>query len=110
MIKPDDLLRFLDIGLRGRNEVGLVAVLPLDQEHQLSGRVGRAEDLLDGESAFESLLRSFDDFRSLRFRFRRFGFPFPASSPSVLALELLDEVEAFQVLQRLPGVVVVVVT
>jgi hypothetical protein len=36
----------LDVCLSGRNEVGFVGSLPLDQEHQLAARVRGTDDLV----------------------------------------------------------------
>ena len=39
LVELDDGLGTLDVGLPGGHQVGLVAALPLDQEHELAGRV-----------------------------------------------------------------------
>ena len=55
LVKFDDRLCALGVGLSCGHQVRLVRPLPLDQEHQFPGRVGRSDDPLSLEVAFESL-------------------------------------------------------
>ena len=54
LVELDDGLRALDVGLPRRHQVGLVRPLPLDEEHELAGGVGGADDALRVEAAVEA--------------------------------------------------------
>lgn len=56
LVELDDDLWTLDVGLLGWNEVSLVGVFPLHQEHQLPRRVRGSDDSLRQESAVEAFL------------------------------------------------------
>ncbi len=53
LVELDDRLRTLCVGLPGRDQVRLVAALPLDEEHELAGAVGGADDALGLQAAVE---------------------------------------------------------
>ena len=54
LVELDDGLRALDVGLPRRHQVRLVRPLPLDEEHELAGGVGGADDALRVEAAVEA--------------------------------------------------------
>ncbi len=54
LVELDDGLRALCVGLPGGHQVGLVASLPLDEEHELPGGVGGADDALGLQVAVEA--------------------------------------------------------
>ncbi len=54
LVELDDGLRAPHIGLAGGHEIGLVASLPLDQEHELARGVGGSDDALGIQVAVEA--------------------------------------------------------
>merc|ERR1719400_1589936 len=108
LIELDDDLRDLDIGLLGGHQVRLVRALPLDEEEELPGVVGGADDPLGGQAPCKAprlvviLVLGF-----LLLLSTRLGLPllpslalFGISIPVVL----LDFVLTVEVLHGLPGV------
>ena len=56
LVELDDGLRALDVGLSSGDQVGLVGALPLDQEHELAGRVGSSDDPFGVQVSVETRL------------------------------------------------------
>lgn len=55
LVELDDELRHLVVANLGRNELALLALLPLDEEHELAERVRRGHDLLRLPALVEAL-------------------------------------------------------
>lgn len=53
-VEADHHLGTANVGDTGGHDVGLVTVLPLDEEHQLAGRVGRADDSIRVQPAVKA--------------------------------------------------------
>jgi len=108
LVELDHNLRTLAVCLPGGDQVGLVAPLPLDQEHQLPGGVSGTDNTLGLEPPFESSRPSV--LGGVRFLGRgpvigSFSpLPFDVLLGLELVLEPLDEVGTVQVLLRLPSV------
>uniref|UniRef100_A0A6B0V2K5 Uncharacterized protein n=1 Tax=Ixodes ricinus TaxID=34613 RepID=A0A6B0V2K5_IXORI len=111
-VKPYDDLRAADVGDAGGHDVRLVAVLPLDQEHELARRVGGADDAIGVQAAVETTWLGVS-ILPLLLAAGRLGVVFHLLGVRVLLaffLELGDEARAVQVLFGFPGVVAFGVT
>ncbi|CAN8022356.1 unnamed protein product [Ixodes persulcatus] len=111
-VKPYDDLRATYVGDARGHDVGFVAVLPLDQEHELAGRVGGADDAIGVQAAVETTWLGVS-ILPLLLAVGRLGVVFHLLRVRVLLaffLELGDEARAVQILFGFPGVVVFGVT
>jgi len=117
LVKLDDRLRTLHVSLPSRNQISLVRTFPLDEKHQLSRGVCGANDPLGVKIAVEApwavIIRLLLLFSLLASGGGRDGLALAGfllllgGLLLVLSLELCDQVLAVQVLNRLPGVILV---
>merc|ERR1719400_630094 len=112
LIELDDDLRDLDIGLLGRHQVRLVRALPLDEEEELPGVVGGADDPLGGQAPCKAprlvVILVLGFLLLLRLLLStRLGLPLLPSLALFgisISVVLLDFVLTVEVLHGLPGV------
>ena len=113
LVELDHSLGTLDIGLLGRHEVGLVGALPLDQEHEVAGRIGGTDDPFGLKVSVEASGPVVIGL-ALLLRLVRGHVLLPLAALGLLllrlGLELLDQLVALQVLDGLPGIVFVAVS
>lgn len=116
LVEPYHHLRAAYVGYACRHDVGLVAVLPLDQKHEFARRIGGADDAVRIQAPVEPTWLAVTLVLFLLLATRRVSVVFHLAGGLLrlgllfpLLLELGDQTGAVEVLLGFPGVLAVAV-
>merc|ERR1719397_1609577 len=115
LIKLDDSLRNASVGLLGRHKICFIASLPLDEEHELSRRVGGSNNSLRIKTTLKPSRPLVTYFLGLLGGGRvkcsclALVVPWPTSPTLLLShpLKLVNQISTIQVVPWLPSVILI---